>query len=80
MPKKLDMTKPYGTIFGGEGREKYEQDGQSFDVNGDLISAPAPAGGGKKDKKGDDAPADPAPAGGESELDDQLAAQGVVTE
>jgi len=38
---KLDRSREFGTIHGGEGRACYEQDGLLFDAQGSALTEPA---------------------------------------
>ncbi len=39
--KKLDQSKPYGTVHGGDFAHRFEQGGAYFDGNGDETAAPS---------------------------------------
>lgn len=58
MGKKLDRSKPFGEIFGGNSEARFVQDGTQFDAHGDEVGAEAaPAKKGKTAPK----PADTTP-------------------
>lgn len=79
--KKLDKKKPFGKVCGA-GKARYEQDGLLFDANGDPLSAEgavvesAPAKAAGRGKKSE--PVKAANDVAAAEVDDQLAAQGLL--
>ena len=70
MGKKLDRTKSFGEILGGNSEARYVQDGVLFDAHGNEIGAEAvPA---KTQAKGKTAPKAEAPAPAPTTVDAQV--------
>lgn len=61
---KVDLTKPYGTVYGSTDGSRYEQDGKIYNTQGELMSSDKTAKGSVNGEvKVQDASADDAAAG-----------------